>query len=214
MKEKTENEIFSFSERVIKEVVKRDDEYTKQIIRDYFTRKYPKENLKFDFLDEEIVNEIIKLGIAEYQRRQASGSVLSEKNSIEEDIERLKLCSSNQCHICGRYEKEECMLERNRCEQHILSAYKRVLKENEVLLKENEELKEKIREHTLLISHYYVKENYIPVQTIKDKIEELNRKIDKSVDDSKGGLDEEFIEKAGELLTQKRILQELLESEE
>lgn len=28
MKEKTENEMFSFSERVIKEVVKRDDEYT------------------------------------------------------------------------------------------------------------------------------------------------------------------------------------------
>lgn len=52
-----------------------------------------------------------------------------KENSIEEDIERLKLCSSNQCHICGRYEKEECMLERNRCEQHILSAYKIVLKE-------------------------------------------------------------------------------------
>lgn len=57
-------------------------------------------------------------------------------NSIEEDIERLKLCSTNQCHICGRYEKEECMLERNRCEQHILSDYKRVLKENEELLQE------------------------------------------------------------------------------
>lgn len=37
-------------------------------------------------------------------------------NTIKEDIERLKLCSTNQCNICGRYEKEECMLERNRCE--------------------------------------------------------------------------------------------------
>lgn len=64
MKEKTANEMFSFSERVIKEVVKRDDEHTKQVIRDYFTKRYPKENLKFDFLDEEIVDEIIKLGIA------------------------------------------------------------------------------------------------------------------------------------------------------
>ena len=63
------------------------------------------------------------------------------ENSIKEDIERLKLCSTNQCYICGRYEKEECMLERNRCEQHILSDYKRVLEINEVLLKENEELK-------------------------------------------------------------------------
>ena len=58
-----------------------------------------------------------------------------KENSIEEDIERLKLCSTNQCYICGRYEKEECMLERNRCEQHILSDYKRVLKENEQLNK-------------------------------------------------------------------------------
>ena len=53
------------------------------------------------------------------------------ENSIKEDIERLKLCSTNQCNICGRYEKEECMLERNRCEQHILSDYKRVLRNKE-----------------------------------------------------------------------------------
>lgn len=79
MKEKTVNEMFSFSERVIKEVVKRDDEYTKQVIKDYFTKRYPKENLKFDFLDEEIVNQILNLGIAEYQKRQALRGVLSER---------------------------------------------------------------------------------------------------------------------------------------
>jgi len=80
------------------------------------------------------------------------------ENSIKEAIERLKLCSTNQCNICGRYEKEECMLERNRCEQHILSDYKRVLKENESvnksielilnliekLLKENEQLRTEV----------------------------------------------------------------------
>ena len=58
------------------------------------------------------------------------------------------------------------------------------------------------------------KGNYIPKQKVENKIEELNRKIDKSIDNSKGGLDEEFIEKAGELLAQKRILQELLEESE
>ena len=79
MKEKTENEMFSFSERVIKEIVKKDDEYTKQVIKDYFIKKYPNENIKFDFLDEEIVDEIIKLGIAEYQRIQDLGGVLSER---------------------------------------------------------------------------------------------------------------------------------------
>ena len=79
MKEKTENEMFSFSERVIKEVVKRDDEYTKQVIKDYVRNRYPKENIRIDFLDEEIVNQILNLGIAEYQRRQTLGGVLSER---------------------------------------------------------------------------------------------------------------------------------------
>lgn len=79
MKEKTENEMFSFSERVMKEVVKRDDEHTKQVIKDYLRERYPKKNIRIDFLDEEIVNQIIELGIAEYQKRQALGGVLSER---------------------------------------------------------------------------------------------------------------------------------------
>ena len=79
MKEETENEMFSFSERVIKEIVKKDDEHTKQVIKDYLRERYPKKNIRIDFLDEEIVNEIIKLGITEYQRRQALGGVLSER---------------------------------------------------------------------------------------------------------------------------------------
>nr|DAV70027.1 MAG TPA: hypothetical protein [Caudoviricetes sp.] len=79
MKEKTENEIFSFSERVIKEVVKRDDEHTKQVIKDYLRERYPKKNIRIDFLDEEIVNQILELGIAEYQKRQDLGGVLSER---------------------------------------------------------------------------------------------------------------------------------------
>ena len=73
------NSILGYQERVIKEIVKKDDEYTRQVIKDYFIKKYPKENIKFDFLDEEIVDEIIKLGIAEYQRIQALGGVLSER---------------------------------------------------------------------------------------------------------------------------------------
>lgn len=79
MNEKTVNEMFSFSERVIKEVIKRDDEHTKQVIKDYVRNRYPKENIRIDFLDEEIVNQIIELGIAEYQKRQALGGVLSER---------------------------------------------------------------------------------------------------------------------------------------
>ncbi len=151
-------------------------------------------------------------------------SIKNERSSIEENIEILEKFKNNEMQRdklerdgrCGGWKIGgiyKC-LELDNAIDNILSDYKRVLKINKVLLKENKELKGIIREHTLLISPYYVKENYIPIQKVKDKIEELNRKIDKSIDNSKGGLDEEFIEKAGELLTQKRILQELLESEE
>lgn len=73
------DEFIGFRERMIKEIVKKDDEYTKQVIKDYFIKRYPKENLKINFLDKEIVDEIIELGVAEYQRRQTLGGVLSER---------------------------------------------------------------------------------------------------------------------------------------
>ena len=94
------------------------------------------------------------------------------ENSIEEDIERLKLCSTNQCNICGRYEKEECMLERNRCEQHILSEYKRVLKENEELKNDYENLN-----NSVVVKNYCI-ENSITIQKIKNKIEEIQKDKD------------------------------------
>lgn len=93
-----------------------------------------------------------------------------KENSIKEDIERLKLCSTNQCHICGRYEKEECILERNRCEQHLLSDYKRALKENEELnLKYYMLYTGKIE--NLKAQEVKIKSQVIPVQKVKDKIE-------------------------------------------
>ena len=99
------------------------------------------------------------------------------ENSIEEDIERLKLCSTNQCHICGRYEKEECMLERNRCEQHILSAYQKVLKENEELHKEIDRMKS--------LDIYKLVEDWetgqlIPIPKIKDIIDRIDYDIKKT----------------------------------
>lgn len=141
-----------------------------------------------------------------------------KENSIEEDIaitKKLITTKFNNDYSIDNRDKEAI--------EHILTDYKRVLKENEELLevkvstsahnrileleKENEELKERIREHTLLISPYYVKENYIPIQKIKDKIEELKKKVEELTDDKGywGGSD---------LLDQIEVLQELLESEE
>lgn len=94
-----------------------------------------------------------------------------KENSIEETKKQLELilkvrkeqkeiieCAGGSCINCNPDIK--ALTE----SIDILSDYKRVLKENE-------ELKERIREHTLLISPYYVKENFIPVQKVKDKIE-------------------------------------------
>ncbi len=117
------------------------------------------------------------------------------ENSIKEDIERLKLCSTNQCNICGRYEKEECMLERNRCEQHILSDYKRVLKENKILkeyitiapnLNEMTATKyQNIQQEAYLQgraeeqrkAEQIIYKNYISKQKIKEVIKELEENI-------------------------------------
>lgn len=120
-------------------------------------------------------------------------SIKNERRSIKEDIERLKLCSTNQCNICGRYEKEECMLERNRCEQHILSEYKRVLKENEELkiiksaiqtLQINSLEEEKyivISKDSFLDGSYkHLLDDYIPKQRVKDIIDRIDYDIKKT----------------------------------
>lgn len=149
-----------------------------------------------------------------------------KENSIEEDIKKVENYLENSAindtnsNFFKNSGWETVDLEIPKAMQHILSDYKRILKENEELLevkvstsahnrileleKENEELKERIREHTLLISPYYVKENYIPIQKIKDK---LKKKVEELTDDKGywGGND---------LLDQIEVLQELLESEE
>ncbi len=89
-----------------------------------------------------------------------------KENSIEEDIELLQ----DETSSLGLFFKCKCSEKYKIALEHILSDYKRVLKENE-------ELKERIREHTLLISPYYVKENFIPVQKVKDKIEEYKNML-------------------------------------
>lgn len=102
-------------------------------------------------------------------------NVGSKGNSIEEDIARIaKLITTkfNNDYSIDNKDKEAI--------EHILSDYKRVLEMNEVLLKENEELKETYKsekkmknEYVKLYQDLLLKENVIPIQKIKDKIEEL-----------------------------------------
>lgn len=103
------------------------------------------------------------------------------------------------------------------------AAIKNTVKDYERLLKENEQLHKFILEGiTIENSPYqnyqldFLRENFIPVQKVKAKIEELNIAISECeyLDD-----DDERYKKAVEkdklyLLNQKRILKQLLESEE
>lgn len=98
-------------------------------------------------------------------------NVGSMENSIKEDIEILvafNLALSLQ-HI-----SEDEFKDVQKAIKHILSDYKRVLEINEVLLKENEELKDFKKQVTDIESTNFIKyKNYIPIQTIEDKIEDL-----------------------------------------
>ncbi len=88
-------------------------------------------------------------------------------NSIEEDIARIaKLITTkfNNDYSIDNKDKEAI--------EHVLSDYKRVLKENEKLknkLLDTLEGQKVIEEETT----QYIKENYIPKQKVKDKVEEL-----------------------------------------
>lgn len=71
----------------------------------------------------------------------------------------------------GYYNKE--IVDLARILQHILSDYKRVLKENEEIRESNKKLYEIGQE--MCKQDKYTSENYIPVQKVKDKIEHYKK---------------------------------------
>lgn len=102
-------------------------------------------------------------------------------------------------------EQEENIIEKNNNICNLEFQIEKLQKENETLknlhIQDNKHLD-------------FIIQNSISKQKVKGKIEKLNKKIDESIDNSKGGQNEVFIEEAGELLAQKRVLQELIEESE
>lgn len=126
---------------------------------------------------------------------------LQKENSIEEDITRVKQRIEDVKEYIEYGLPYSEYLDLENSFDNILSDYKRVLKENEELLevkvstsahnrileleKENEELKRKNETLKILeddiqdkriayVDELGFEENYIPVQKVQDKIEELN----------------------------------------
>lgn len=96
----------TFTETIIKQIVSKDDEETRKMIIKYAKEKYPNENVRIDFCDEEKVKRVIELGIAEYIKKENDlykarilGEFNTVSNNIEEDIkiveEKLKEWKEN-----------------------------------------------------------------------------------------------------------------------
>lgn len=121
-----------------------------------------------------------------------------KENSIEEDIVLLKEMQQN-CLTKKEY-KDSKANKKAKAIEHILSDYKRVLKENEKLKKFH------IQDNKHLD---FIMKNSIPVQKVKAKIEELNDVSNaEELEDTMDGKNYTITE-----LVQ-YVLQELLESEE
>lgn len=131
------------------------------------------------------------------------------KNSIEEDIKNAKhfinfiktnkeYKEKNGWH--GYYNKE--IVELARILEHILSDYKRVLKENE-------ELKAFKKQVTDIESTNFIKyKNYIPTSLVKEKIEELDKEEKRELKGTKGQ-DRYYIKQ--KYMYKRKVLEELLE---
>ena len=123
------------------------------------------------------------------------------ENSIEKDIHLLESYAGMTHKMTdnqGRPKLDQAI-------EHILSDYKRVLKENEELEEINNELEAEKNE---AIRRYNFET--IPKQKVKDKIEELNKQLEEDLQDEIKVNSNRFI-----IICQcKSCLQELLESEE
>ena len=125
---------------------------------------------------------------------------------IEEAIERLEYI--DRTYSCNNYYSIWDL----KCIEIILSDYKRVLKENEELKEDRDKFKKALGRRITYCNElekdlFENGSNYfIPKQIVKDKIEELKKKVEELTDDKGywGGSD---------LLEQIKVLQELLEKE-
>ena len=99
-----------------------------------------------------------------------------KENSIEEDIELLQ----DETSSLGLFFKCKCSEKYKIALEHILSDYKRVLKENEELKLYNNSITSQLEQMTTEKFkngwfHQSEFKDSIPVQTVKDKIEELKQ---------------------------------------
>lgn len=139
-----------------------------------------------------------------------------KENSIEEDMKILENMDDGytfkDCDICNNYNEKTKHCDKHKCMElqaieHILSDYKRVLKENEELKIDNDIMKEDLNGNVLYVDE--LEENYISIQKVKDKIEE--EKLPLTI---VGGRRNRKTLEYGIKLGRRQVLQELIEESE
>ena len=136
-----------------------------------------------------------------------------KENSIEEDITRIKQRIEDVKEYIEYGLPYSEYLDLENSFDNILSDYKRVLKENEELKEDRDKFKKALGRRITYCNElekdlFENSSNYvIPKQIVKDKIEELKKKVEELTDEKGywGGSD---------LLEQIKVLQELLEKEQ
>ena len=135
-----------------------------------------------------------------------------KENSIEEDIELLQ----DETSSLGLFFKCKCSEKYKIALEHILSDYKRVLKENEELKEDRDKFKKALGRRITYCNElekdlFENSSNYvIPKQIVKDKIEELLKKLDNPNNDRWEKNDDIYY---SQIKAQIRILKELLGKE-
>ena len=134
------------------------------------------------------------------------------ENSIEEDMKILEEFKTNRYTILlMKYgDRIKTNFKLAKAIEHILSDYKRVLKENEELKEDRDKFKKALGKRITYCNElekdlFENSSNYvIPKQIVKDKIEELKKKVEELTDE-KGYWGGSY------LLEQIKVLQDLLE---
>lgn len=169
-------------ENSIEEDIKKAEHFIKTIKTDI---KYVEENCWHVYYDKEIVEiaRILQNILSDYKR------VLKENELAKQEYDRDTHILQNQLDLA------------NVDKIDLAQQNKELRKENEALKVLEDDIQDK---RIVYIDTPEFKENYIPIQKIKDKIEEINKMIAYEHNDA-------VIIQLGK---QKRVLQKLLESEE
>lgn len=194
--------------KILKEIIKGDEDCINAIYSQMKVKNDNDEDIQYFKKEIQSIKNIVN----NYLKEKARADKLEKEYSImlsqldEREINYKRALKENEIL---KKEKEQAWEEWNNLEQGSYETEQKLKQQIKESQRENEELKERIREHTLLISPYYVKENYIPIQKIKDKIEEENLPLV-----IVGGRRNKRTLEYGIKLGRRQALQELLGSEE